>query len=83
MHDTPVVLGDVIERNARYFPGKTAVIFEDRRVTFASFPPACAGSPMRWRRAACNARRGSPCWRRTAWNISKRSAPRNGQASSR
>jgi acyl-CoA synthetase (AMP-forming)/AMP-acid ligase II len=37
MHDTPVVLGDVIERNARYFPGKTAVIFEDRRVTFAEF----------------------------------------------
>ena len=37
MHDTPVVLGDVIERNARYFPGKTAVIFEDRRVTFAQF----------------------------------------------
>src|SRR4051794_41872414 len=37
MHDTPVVLGDVIERNARYFPGKTAVIFEDRRVTFSQF----------------------------------------------
>src|SRR3979411_821248 len=37
MHDTPVVLGDVIERNARYFPGKTAVIFEDRRVTFSHF----------------------------------------------
>src|SRR4051812_50192049 len=37
MHDTPVVLRDVIERNARYFPGKTAVIFEDRRVTFSQF----------------------------------------------
>src|SRR4051794_41910673 len=37
MHDTPVVLGDVIERNARYFPEKTAVIFEDRRVTFSQF----------------------------------------------
>jgi acyl-CoA synthetase (AMP-forming)/AMP-acid ligase II len=37
MHDTPVVLGDVIERNARYFPGKTAVIFEERRVTFSEF----------------------------------------------
>src|SRR4030088_868371 len=37
MHDTPVVLGDVIERTARYFPGKTAVIFEERRVTFSEF----------------------------------------------
>jgi len=37
MHDTPVVLGDVIERNARYFPGKTAVVFEGRRVTFSAF----------------------------------------------
>jgi acyl-CoA synthetase (AMP-forming)/AMP-acid ligase II len=37
MHDTPTVLGDVIERNARYFPGKTAVVFEDRRVTYAQF----------------------------------------------
>ena len=42
MHDTPVVLGDVIERNARYFPGKTAVIFEDRRVTFGD----CAITPL-------------------------------------
>ena len=37
MHDTPVVLGDVIERNARYFPEKTAVVFEERRGTFAQF----------------------------------------------
>src|SRR5262245_5495771 len=37
MHHTPAVLGDVIERNARYFPGKTAVVFEERRVTFAEF----------------------------------------------
>ena len=37
MHDIPKVLGDVIERNARYFPGKTAVVFEERRVTFAEF----------------------------------------------
>ena len=37
MHHTPAVLGDVIERNARYFSGKTAVVFEGRRVTFAEF----------------------------------------------
>ena len=37
MHHPPSVLGDVIERNARYFPAKTAVVFEDRRVTFAAF----------------------------------------------
>jgi acyl-CoA synthetase (AMP-forming)/AMP-acid ligase II len=37
MHHPPAVLGDVIERNARYFPGKTAVVFEERRVTFAEF----------------------------------------------
>jgi len=37
MHDTPKVLGDVIERNARYFPGKTAVVFEQRRVGYAEF----------------------------------------------
>jgi acyl-CoA synthetase (AMP-forming)/AMP-acid ligase II len=35
MHDIPTALGDVIERNARYFPGKTAVVFEERRVSFA------------------------------------------------
>jgi acyl-CoA synthetase (AMP-forming)/AMP-acid ligase II len=37
MHDIPTALGDVIERNARYFPGKTAVVFEERRVSFAEF----------------------------------------------
>src|SRR6266849_750733 len=37
MHDIPTVLGDVIERNARYFPGKTAVVFEERRVTYSQF----------------------------------------------
>jgi acyl-CoA synthetase (AMP-forming)/AMP-acid ligase II len=37
MQDVPTVLGDVIERNARYFPGKTAVVFEGRRVTYAEF----------------------------------------------
>src|SRR5262252_9230488 len=37
MHNVPTVLGDVIERNARYFPGKTAVVFEDRRVSYAEF----------------------------------------------
>jgi acyl-CoA synthetase (AMP-forming)/AMP-acid ligase II len=35
MHHTPTVLADVLERNAHYFPGKTAVVFEDRRVTYA------------------------------------------------
>ena len=35
MHHTPTVLADVLERNAHYFPGKTAVVFEDRRVNYA------------------------------------------------
>ena len=37
MQDIPTVLGDVIERNARYFPGKTAVVCEERRVTYSEF----------------------------------------------
>src|SRR5712692_3264599 len=37
MQDVPTVLGDVIERNARYFPGKTAVVFEGRRVSYSQF----------------------------------------------
>ena len=37
MQDIPIVLGDVIERNARYFPGKTAVVCEERRVTYSEF----------------------------------------------
>jgi acyl-CoA synthetase (AMP-forming)/AMP-acid ligase II len=37
MHDIPCVLGDVIERNARCFPGRTAVVFEGRRITYAEF----------------------------------------------
>ncbi|MCC6778054.1 MAG: long-chain-fatty-acid--CoA ligase [Hyphomicrobiales bacterium] len=37
MQDIPRVLGDVIERNARYYPGKCAVVCEDRRVTYAEF----------------------------------------------
>jgi acyl-CoA synthetase (AMP-forming)/AMP-acid ligase II len=37
MQDIPTVLGDVIERNARYFPGKTAVVFEGRRLSYAEF----------------------------------------------
>jgi acyl-CoA synthetase (AMP-forming)/AMP-acid ligase II len=37
MHGSPAVLGDVIERNARYFPGKTAVVCEQRRVSYAEF----------------------------------------------
>jgi acyl-CoA synthetase (AMP-forming)/AMP-acid ligase II len=37
MHHAPTVLGDVHERNARYFPNKTAVVFEGRRVTYAEF----------------------------------------------
>jgi acyl-CoA synthetase (AMP-forming)/AMP-acid ligase II len=67
MHHPPSVLGDVIERNARYFPTKTAVVFEDRRVTFAAFAA----------RARRFAKRASPCWRRTAWNISRRWVPRS------
>src|SRR5258708_24509619 len=37
MPDIPTVLGDVIERNARHFPGKTAVVFEERRISYAEF----------------------------------------------
>ena len=37
MHETPTVLGDIIERNARYFPRNDAVVFEERRVTYADF----------------------------------------------
>src|SRR5262245_19055337 len=37
MHEAPTVLGDVIERNARYFPNRTAVVFEGRRITYAEF----------------------------------------------
>ena len=33
----PSIVGDVIERNAELFPGKTAVVFEGRRPTFAQF----------------------------------------------
>jgi len=33
----PKTVGDVIERNARLFPNKTAVVFEGRRPTFAQF----------------------------------------------
>ena len=37
MQAASTVLGDVIERNARYFPGKTAVVFEERSVTYSEF----------------------------------------------
>src|SRR5258708_2724439 len=37
MPDIPTVLGDVIERNARHCPGKTAVVFEERRISYAEF----------------------------------------------
>ncbi len=33
----PSTVGDVIERNARLFPSKTAVVFEGKRPTFAEF----------------------------------------------
>jgi acyl-CoA synthetase (AMP-forming)/AMP-acid ligase II len=33
----PSIVGDVIERNARLFPAKTAVVFEGKRPTFAQF----------------------------------------------
>ena len=33
----PSTLGDIIERNARLFPDKTAVVFEGQRPTFAQF----------------------------------------------
>ena len=35
MQDMPTVLGDVIERNARYHPSRCAVVFEGRRVSYA------------------------------------------------
>lgn len=37
MQSMPRVLGDVITRNARLYPDKTAFVFENRRVTFAQF----------------------------------------------
>ena len=37
MQANPTVLGDVIERNARYFPGRIAVVFEERSVTYSDF----------------------------------------------
>jgi acyl-CoA synthetase (AMP-forming)/AMP-acid ligase II len=37
MQRAPRTVGDVIERNARFFPGKPAVVFEGRRPTFAQF----------------------------------------------
>ena len=37
MHDTPEVLGDVFERNAHYYPGRPAVVFEGRRTTYGEF----------------------------------------------
>jgi acyl-CoA synthetase (AMP-forming)/AMP-acid ligase II len=33
----PVIVGDIIERNAALFPNKTAVVFEGKRPTFAAF----------------------------------------------
>lgn len=35
MQDIPTVLGDVIERNARYYPDRCAVVFEGKRITYA------------------------------------------------
>jgi acyl-CoA synthetase (AMP-forming)/AMP-acid ligase II len=37
MSDAPTVLGDVIERNAHYYPDRCAVVFEGRRTTYAEF----------------------------------------------
>jgi acyl-CoA synthetase (AMP-forming)/AMP-acid ligase II len=37
MITAPSILGDIIERNARLFPDKTAVVFEGKRRTFAQF----------------------------------------------
>ena len=33
----PSTLGDLIERNAAFFPAKTAVVFEGKRPSFAQF----------------------------------------------
>ena len=37
MQDIPTVLGDVIERNARYFPARPPSCCEERRVTYSEF----------------------------------------------
>src|SRR5262249_60606340 len=37
MSDAPIVLGDVIERNAHFYPDRCAVVFEGRRTTYAEF----------------------------------------------
>jgi acyl-CoA synthetase (AMP-forming)/AMP-acid ligase II len=37
MQRAPEIVGDVIERNARFFPGKPAIVFEGKRPTFAEF----------------------------------------------
>jgi acyl-CoA synthetase (AMP-forming)/AMP-acid ligase II len=37
MQSQPMVLGDVIERNARLYPNKEAIVFEGRRATYAQF----------------------------------------------
>ena len=77
MHHTTAVLGDVIERNARYFSGKTAVVFEGRRVTFAEFAARARrfANVLAW--GACDVRHASPCWRKTALNISRPWAPQS------
>ncbi len=74
MQDIPTVLGDVIERNARYFPGKTAVVCEERRVTYSEFAARVRKFANALASGGLNRRRASPSWRRTAWNISRRSA---------
>jgi acyl-CoA synthetase (AMP-forming)/AMP-acid ligase II len=37
MSIAPSIVGDIIERNARLFPDKTAVVFEGKHATFAQF----------------------------------------------
>src|SRR5262245_26705754 len=37
MTQAPSIVGDIIERNARLFPDKAAVVFEGNRVTCAQF----------------------------------------------
>jgi acyl-CoA synthetase (AMP-forming)/AMP-acid ligase II len=37
MRSLPMMLGDVIERNARLYPNKEAIVFEGRRATYAQF----------------------------------------------
>jgi hypothetical protein len=67
-------LRDIILRNARHYPGRDAVVFENRRVTHAQFA-------ARWREGL-GGRTASQSLRRIASNISRSSPPAKAPISS-